>query len=218
YSERPDSSLISMIDHLIRQDHSGLSRFLPLLGKEHRSEKVDADMLNEEAGRTIADAQKNHRNVLLFGAAFGLLDWMDAGACMLPPGSAVIETGGMKTYRKAVSKEDLRAQLSQSFGISPDAIHSEYGMAEMCSQAWDTGDGWFHTPPWLRITVRNPENPLKEQPPGTEGLIGIMDLANVHSLSFLLSQDKGVARKDGAFRVLGRWEEAELRGCNFLME
>lgn len=204
YSDNPQSSLIAMIDHFVRSDASGKSRFLPLN--------------RPLTGDDIREAQKGGRRVMLFGAAFGLLDLIDMGSAALPHDAVVVETGGMKTHRREMPKEELRRQLADGFGLPASSVHSEYGMAEMCSQAWDTGEGRFRCPPWLRISIRNPRNPMEEQPPGEEGLIGVMDLANVHSISFFLTQDRGVADGDGAFEVLGRWDHAALRGCNFLME
>ena len=204
YSDNPHSSLIAMIDHFVRSDASGMSRFLPL----------DRPISDND----IREAQKGDRRVMLFGAAFGLLDLIDMGSAVLPKDAVIVETGGMKTHRREISKEELRRQLAEGFGLPETSVHSEYGMAEMCSQAWDTGEGGFRCPPWLRITIRNPQNPMEEQPPGEEGLVGVMDLANVHAISFFLTQDRGVADENDAFRVLGRWDHAGLRGCNFLIE
>ena len=234
YSDNPNSSLIAMVDHLIQRDGTGQSRFLPLdqpltgldlsaevnmnSGKylNTRRHRRTAKLLNATENPGSNPAKK--RRLMLFGAAFGLLDLIDAGAPRLPKDSVIVETGGMKTHRRELSKQDLRQRLADGFGLPLDSIHSEYGMAEMCSQAWDTGQGSFQCPPWLRVTVRNPENPMQVQLPGEEGLIGVMDLANVHSISFFLTQDRGVARTDGSFQVMGRWDHAEMRGCNFLME
>ena len=234
YLDNPESSLVAMIDHLVQRDVTGQSRFLsldqPLDGvdlstvsnmntvkylnkRRHRRSSGLPDVTGKD-GETPA----KKRRIMLFGAAFGLLDLIDAGAPKLPADALVVETGGMKTRRRELSKEELRQRLAEGFGLPPGSIHSEYGMAEMCSQAWDTGKGSFRCPPWLRITVRDPENPTQELAPGEEGLIGVMDLANVHSLAFFLTQDRGVLLPDGSFQVMGRWDHAELRGCNFLTE
>ncbi len=234
YAENPDSSLVTMIEHLIQRDNSGKSGFLPLdkslsgvdlvtfsdvntvsfLNKRRQRRYLRRTDESEKGG----GSQDKDRRVMLFGPAFGLLDMVERGAPKLPADAIVVETGGMKTHRREISKEDLRVKLAEGFGLPAASIHSEYGMAEMCSQAWDTGAGSFKCPPWLRITVRNPENPMELLPPGKEGLIGIMDLANVHSLAFFLTQDRGLELPDGSFQVLGRWDQAELRGCNFLVE
>ncbi len=235
YRENPNSSLIAMIDHFIQLDNTGKSRFLPLDKPLNEIElqtetpnNINVRYLNTRRHRRTArllnaaenadtEAAKNRR-LMLFGAAFGLLDLIDAGVPKLPKDAIIVETGGMKTHRREITKEELRQRLADGFGIPPGSVHSEYGMTEMCSQAWDNGKGRFQCPPWLRVTVRNPENPMQVQPSGEEGLIGVMDLANVHSISFFLTQDRGVAWPDGSFQVLGRWDHAELRGCNFLME
>lgn len=204
YTDNPDSSLIAMIDLFVRRDRSGLSRLLPL---NRPLQKEDFDLVRSK-----------NRRIMLFGAAFGLLDLLELGVPALPPESVVVETGGMKTRRREIPKQKLHKRLAEGFSVPPSAVHSEYGMAEMCSQAWDAGDGRFRCPPWLRITIRDAENPMALQPAGTEGLIGVTDLANVHSISFFLTQDRGVAWPDGSFQILGRWDHAQLRGCNFLME
>lgn len=130
----------------------------------------------------------------------------------------MVETGGMKTRRRERTRQELHRELAAGFGLPESSIHSEYGMAETSSQAWDTGSGRYRTPPWMHVTIRDYANPMRVLPAGREGLIGIVDLANVHSLAFLLTQDRGVAWPDGSFQVLGRKRHAPLRGCNFLME
>lgn len=203
YSENPHSSLIWMLNCLIENDPSGLSCFLQL-GKP-----VDPALIQR-----IVESEKR---IMLFGAAFGLIDMTESHPVKLPENSIVMETGGMKTHRRELSREELHRKLAEAFQLSTDNIHSEYGMTEMLSQAYAKGDMWFQTPPWLSVTIRNPENPLEQLPDGQEGLIGIIDLANLHSCSFLLTADRGVAEA-GRFNVLGRFEPDNLRGCNFLID
>ena len=204
YAENPDSSLIWMLNELIDRDSSGLSRFLPL------GEPLDPDQL-DELGRS-------NRELILFGAAFGLLDLLEIAPVELPGSSLVIETGGMKTHRREVGREELHRRLAKGFGLDRSRIHSEYGMCELLSQAYATGGPWFDTAPWMQVSIRNPDDPGEELPPNSEGLIGVIDLANVHSCSFLLTGDRGVGDGKGRFRVLGRWNPKDLRGCNFLVE
>ena len=204
YSENPDSSLIWMLNELIKNDPSGLSRFLPI-GKSLRSDNLE-DILNSE------------KNILLFGAAFGLLDLVDLKSVNLPPASQVIETGGMKTHRREMSKPELRKALSEGFGLPLTHIHSEYGMCEMQSQCYAIGSEWFSTPPWVKVMIKNPESPLENCAIGEEGKIGVIDLANMHTCPFILTEDRGVMGEDGSFRVLGRWRSDNLRGCNFLID
>lgn len=204
YAENPHSSLIYMIQKLIDQDVSGLSRFLPL----DKPLKANA----------VAEVERQKKQLILFGAAFGLLDLIEMKEIELPSDSMVIETGGMKTDRREISKKELHKKLATGFGLNGSRIHSEYGMAELLSQAYATGGQWFKTMPWMQVTIRNPDNPFKEQPPHSEGLIGVVDLANVHSCSFLLTGDKGIMDEKGRFEVLGRWNPKDLRGCNFLID
>ncbi|MEL7834935.1 hypothetical protein [Fodinibius sp. Rm-B-1B1-1] len=204
YSENPHSSLIYMIQKLIDQDNSGLSRFLPL-----------DKPLNPGA---VKEVKRQGKQLILFGAAFGLLDLLEMEKVELPSNSIIIETGGMKTHRREVSRSELHSRLANGFGLDGSRIHSEYGMAELLSQAYTTGGKWFQTVPWMQVTIRNPNNPAEILPPYKEGLIGVIDLANVHSCSFLLTGDKGVMDKKGRFQVLGRWNPKDLRGCNFLID
>lgn len=203
YADNPHSSLIYMIQKLIDQDNSGLSRFLPL-GKA-----INPGAVNE--------VERQGKQLILFGAAFGLLDLLELEEITLPSNSIVIETGGMKTHRREISRSELHKQLANGFGLDGSRIHSEYGMAELLSQAYAPGK-WFSTVPWMKVSIRNPENPAEILPPYKEGLIGVIDLANVHSCSFLLTGDKGVMDKKGRFQVLGRWNPKDLRGCNFLID
>ncbi|MEX0780695.1 MAG: hypothetical protein WD037_13200 [Balneolales bacterium] len=204
YSDNPNSSLIWMINHLIDQDDSDMSRFLPL------GEELDVD--------EISDINDSGKQLLIFGAAFGFLDLLKEKKYILPENTIIMETGGMKTHRRQISREALHKELANGYGLKTSQIHSEYGMTELLSQSYATGGSWYKTPPWLHVTIRDPENPMTIMAEGEEGLIGIIDLANVHSCSFLLTQDVGVQNGEGDFKVKGRWRYSNLRGCNFLVE
>ncbi|MAO65954.1 MAG: hypothetical protein CL666_13250 [Balneola sp.] len=204
YNENPNSSLIWMLNTLIGREESGLSRFLEL-GKP----------LDENEIRKVTDAGKK---LMVFGAAFGLLDLVEMKNVQLPADSMVMETGGMKTYRREMNREELHRRLAKGFGISLSKIHSEYGMTELLSQAYNPGGYWFGTVPWMEVSTRNPKDPMEEVRTGEEGLIGVIDLANLYSCSFILTGDKGVQVGGGKFQVLGRWNPRNLRGCNFLID
>lgn len=204
YADNPHSSLIYMIQKLINQDESGLSRFLPL------DKPLQAD--------DIKEVKQSGKQLILFGAAFGLLDLLELDVPSIPSNSVIIETGGMKTHKREISRKELHRKLSRGFGLDQSRIHSEYGMAELLSQAYATGGKWFKTVPWMQVSIRNPDNPFEEFSAYKEGLIAVIDLANVHSCSFLLTRDKGVMDPKGRFQVLGRWNPKDLRGCNFLIE
>jgi len=204
YSENPHSSLIWMIHCLINADETGLSCFLRL-GESIPLKKIE-------------EIQAAGKRIMLFGAAFGLMDMAEQFPVQLPEDAIIMETGGMKTHRREVSRDAMHEALAHAFGLPKANVHSEYGMTELLSQAFSDGSMWFSAPPWMRVTIRNPENPLQALSPETEGLIGIIDLANIHSCSFLLTGDKGICAKDGRFQVLGRYEPENLRGCNFLID
>jgi hypothetical protein len=204
YNQNPNSSLIWMLNEFINADSTGLSQFLDI-GKpidESILEKIDSI----------------DKNVMLFGAAFGLVELSEKYSTFLPEGSIVMETGGMKTYRKEMDRSELHNALSDGFGIGLKQVHSEYGMTELMSQAYSTGDQWFKSPPWMRVTIRDPYNPMRLLPPYEEGLIGIIDLANWESCPFILTGDRGIQDTNGRFQVNGRWGDYHLRGCNFLLE
>lgn len=204
YAEQPHSSLVWMLRELIRESGSPQSGFLPPDGS-----------LGEER---VRQAEKSGRIIILFGAAFGLLDLLDEGVSQLPSNSLVIETGGMKTHRREIGRRELHRRLAAGFGLDYSRVHSEYGMAELLSQAYATGGDWFRPPPWMRVRVCDPNDPRRELPPGREGLIGVIDLANVHSCAFLLTGDRGASDGNGKFRVNGRWNPHNLRGCNFMID
>ena len=206
YSDNPDSSLIWMVNELIRETNTELSRFLPF------QQPLDLELIDKIAA--------SNRQLMLFGAAFGLLDLleMESSKLYLPPDSLIIETGGMKTHRREMTRDELHNTLSDGFGISHGQIHSEYGMAEMLSQAYQTGGEWFEPVHWLDISVRDPKDPSAKVTDSQDGLIGILDLANIYSCSFLLTGDRGVQTSDGKFNVLGRWNRKNMRGCNFLID
>jgi hypothetical protein len=197
------SSLLYMAERLVARygdDHSGF--FLDDHAVLHRA---------------IRHSQVAATPFLLLGAAFGLLDLVEQGAIPLPPGARVIETGGMKTYRREVRRDELHQRLATGFGITPAQVWSEYGMCELMSQCYTRGGAVFFPPPWMRFAVLDPDDPTREPPAGQPGVLALFDLANLHTCSGLLTEDRAVRRGEG-FEVLGRLSQAELRGCNFLLE
>jgi acyl-CoA synthetase (AMP-forming)/AMP-acid ligase II len=126
-----------------------------------------------------------------------------------------METGGMKGRRKELVRDELHRQLQKAFDLN--VVHSEYGMTELLSQAFSGGEGLFRTPPWMQVLIRDPNDPLSMLPPGQSGGINIIDLANVHSCSFIATGDLGKVYEDGSFEVLGRFDHSDIRGCNLLV-
>ena len=126
-----------------------------------------------------------------------------------------METGGMKGRRKELVREELHAMLCQGFGV--EMIHSEYGMPELLSQAYSAGKGIYKCVPWLKVLIRDTNDALSYLPTGKTGGINIIDLANRESCSFIATQDLGKLHPDGTFEVLGRFDNADIRGCNLLI-
>ncbi len=124
-----------------------------------------------------------------------------------------METGGMKGRREEMTREQVHLQLKKNFSV--ETIHSEYGMTELLSQAYSKGNGIFHCPPWMKVLVRDEDDPLHISTIG-KGAINIVDLANVYSISFIATDDVGEVFEDGSFRVLGRMDNSDIRGCSLL--
>jgi len=204
YSENQHSSLIWMTDRLLEYTPAdGLSGYLT------------SSNISENFQLATSDSNKQ---IILFGAAFGLLDLLEYIQMKLPKNTIVIETGGMKTYRRDISREELHQRLGDGFSLPEEQIHSEYGMCELLSQAWSRDHGWFEPPPWMRVTIRKPDDPMQLCRSGEEGLIGVIDLANIYSCPFLLTGDRGISDAHGRFRVLGRYHPDDVRGCNFMID
>lgn len=202
YDQNPHSSLIWMAKYLVASDPSEESRFVS----------------KEEIQNIKLQFSEKDKKFLLFGAAFGLMDLIESESISPVKQLEILETGGMKTHRREMTKPELRKALSEGFNISEDHIHSEYGMCELLSQMYAIGNEWFTTPDWVQITIRDPKNPSRICSEGEEGKIGIIDLANVYSCPFILTDDKGIMDESGRFKVLGRWNSDDLRGCNFLID
>lgn len=200
YLEREGSSLVYMMQRLIALTNSDDSGFYL-----HDHKKLF---------EVLSRLKSRKKKTILFGVTFGLLDFIASYQINFPE-LIVMETGGMKGRRKEMVREELHALLCRGFGVKE--IHSEYGMTELLSQAYSKGDGIFHTPPWMKVMIRDPYDPLKNLKDGESGGINIIDLANIDSCAFIATQDLGKV-KDNSFEVLGRFDFAELRGCNLLVD
>jgi hypothetical protein len=194
YQEQQHSSLIYMVDQLMRQSAVG-SRYVSI---EDDFEKI------------FSGDQKT----LLIGVTYALLDLSERFSRPLK-NTIVMETGGMKGRRKELVREEVHKRLKDAFSLTE--IHSEYGMTELLSQAYSKGDGLFQTPGWMRVLIREAEDPFTYMPIGRTGGINVIDFANVHSCSFIATDDLGRLNTAGEFEVLGRLDSAELRGCNLMM-
>lgn len=200
YLEREGSSLIYMADDLIRQSNNPDSGFY---------------LYNHgELYQQLKKQQAAQKPTLLIGVTFALLDFVEQHPIKFPE-LIVIETGGMKGRRKEMIREELHQQLSDGFGVK--AIHSEYGMTELLSQAYSKGDGIFDCPPWMKILTRDTNDPLELLSNNRAGGVNIIDLANINSCSFIGTQDLGKVYADGSFEILGRFDNSDIRGCNLLI-
>jgi phenylacetate-coenzyme A ligase PaaK-like adenylate-forming protein len=200
YLERPGSSLIYMMEHLIKMTANNGSGFYL-----HNHEELYDKLLQ---------LGKKGQKTILIGVSFGLLDFIEKHTIDFPE-LMVMETGGMKGRRREMVREELHKILCKAFGVS--GIHSEYGMTELLSQAWSKGDGIFQCPPWMRILTRDVNDPLSLAGEGKSGGVNIIDLANIYSCSFIATQDLGKLNDDGSFEILGRFDDSEVRGCNLLV-
>lgn len=195
YLEREGSSLVYMVDELIRKAGSG------------------GFYLNDYE-RLIADIEADPKPKILLGVCYALWDLAEQYAPKLKD-TVVMETGGMKGRRKELAKSELHKILCDGFGV--EKIHSEYGMAELTSQAYSAGDGIFRTPRWMRVLVRDVNDPFDHSPAGGRGGIDIIDLANLSSCAFIQTQDIGRKFADGTFAIEGRIAGSDIRGCNLLV-
>jgi Acyl-CoA synthetases (AMP-forming)/AMP-acid ligases II len=200
YLERQGSSLIYMAQDLISQSENPDSGFY---------------LYNyDELAVKLAEQQKAGKPTLLIGVTFALLDFVEQHQINFPE-LIVMETGGMKGRRKEMIRQELHEALYKGFGVK--SIHSEYGMTELLSQAYSKGEGIFNCPPWMKIITRDTNDPLSLVNDGKVGGINVIDLANINSCSFIATKDLGKIYADGSFEVLGRFDNADIRGCNLLI-
>lgn len=202
YLEQGDSSLVYMCDQLIKQSSYSESGFF--LNEHDRLIKS----LSSLAERKVP--------TILIGVAYALLDLADNISLneLNFENLTIIETGGMKGRRKELIREELHGILNAAFHRKQ--IHSEYGMTELLSQAYSKADGCFQCPKWMKVFIRKQEDPFNYADQGQIGGINIIDLANLYSCCFIQTDDLGRKTKDG-FEVLGRFDTAEVRGCNLLV-
>ncbi|MDT0675134.1 acyl transferase [Autumnicola musiva] len=200
YLEREGSSLIYMADYLIKKSQHPESGFY----------------LNEldELAKKLKEIDSTGRKILLIGVSFALLDLVENHNFQLQ-NTIIMETGGMKGRRKEMIREELHNILATGFGV--DKVHSEYGMTELLSQAYSQGSGIFKCPPWMKIIIRDPEDAVTVLPPGKNGGINIIDLANLNSCSFIATQDLGKKIAGEKYEILGRFDNSDIRGCNLMV-
>lgn len=194
YLERTGSSLIFMVDYLIKNSNATASKFQLEITDDF------IDFLENDPSPKI-----------MFGVTFALLNLAEKD--VKPRNTIIIETGGMKGRGKELTRSELHEVLHDK--LSPKGVHSEYGMTELLSQAY-LKDSTFSCPPWMKIYLREAADPFAINTEG-KGVINVIDLANINSCSFIATDDLGKLNKDGSFEVLGRLDYAQIRGCNLLI-
>ena len=200
YMENPNSSLIFMVRELIEKTGHPDSGFY----LDNRQELTDKLRKLEQEGQ----------KTLLLGVSFALLDLAEEYSLHLQH-TLVMETGGMKGRRKELTRQELHGRLKEGLGV--DRVHSEYGMAELLSQAYSQKQGRFLTPPWMKVMIRDYDDPFDWAPRGRSGGINVIDLANLYSCPFIETRDIGRILEDGSFEVLGRFDDSDVRGCSLLV-
>ena len=196
YLQRKGSSLVYMADRLIQACGSG-------------------GFYLDEYERLIADLESDPKPKILLGVSYALWGLAERYAPKLQ-NTIVMETGGMKGHREELPKEAFHKILCEAFGV--ERIHSEYGMAELTSQAYSKGENRFYCPAWMRVAVRDVNDPLDVRFEAGRGGLNIIDLANYYSCSFLQTEDVARCYADGSFEVEGRIDHSEIRGCNLLVQ
>ncbi|MEO5890223.1 MAG: acyl transferase [Ferruginibacter sp.] len=202
YLERKNSSLVMMADKLIQQSTHPQSGFY----------------LNEwdKLQTTLNQLEIAGQKTLLLGVTFALLDFAERFPVQLH-NTTIMETGGMKGRREEMTRQQVHGILENGFNIK--YIHSEYGMTELLSQAYSAGEGIFNCPPWMKILLREEDDPFSVQTTTTgttSGVINVIDLANIYSCSFIATEDAGKLYGDGSFEILGRIDNTDIRGCSLL--
>ncbi len=199
YLEQGSSSLVYMVDCLIRESQSSLSGFL----------------LNaiEDLEYRYREALAIGKKVIIFGVSYALLDLAEKGADLSK--ATIIETGGMKGRRKEMSKEELHLEIKRGTGV--EYVSSEYGMTELLSQGYSQQNGYFNIPNWMRVLIRDTNDPFTYVLDGKTGGINVIDLANLYSCSFISTQDLGKIEAEG-LKLMGRFDLADIRGCNLMIQ
>lgn len=201
YLEREGSSLIYMVDSLIKQSKNNRSGFY----LKNTNELVE----------TLKELENKNKKYILFGVTYALLDLAESYDLQLK-NAIIMETGGMKGKRKEISKQEMHKILKSKLGVN--SISSEYGMTELLSQAYSYSDGIYKTPPWMKILIRDIYDPFYYIGNNKSGGINVIDLANINSCSFIETKDLGKQFIDESFTILGRFDNSDVRGCNLLVQ
>jgi hypothetical protein len=198
YLERTNSSLVAMVQAFMQYTAQPSGFYLN-----------DYVALAEE----LKKLENSPKKVLLIGVTFGLLDFAEQFAMPLK-NTMIMETGGMKGRRKELLREEVHQILCEAFAVP--SIHSEYGMTELLSQGYSKGQGVFQSTPALQLYLRNMNDPFDIGLHLKDGGINVIDLANIDSCCFIETKDIGAITPEG-FKILGRYDNADVRGCNLMV-
>ncbi len=203
YLERGNSSLVAMADHFIKLSQHPLGGFF----------LYDKERLHS----VLLELENQGQAVVLLGVTYALIDFAEEYSMKLQH-TIVMETGGMKGRKKELTRAELHDFLKTNLGV--DSIHAEYGMTELQSQAYSKGEGIFRPSSTMKVLLRSTDDPFEvwesHENPGKTGAINVTDLANEDSIAFISTDDLGRFTGDGGFEILGRLDNADLRGCSLL--
>ncbi len=199
YLQQQHSSLVKMVDELIKQTNHAQSGFY-----------LDE---YEKLFTVLQQLEQSHQKTLLIGVTYALLDFAEQFPLQLSS-TIIMETGGMKGRRKELTRNEVHDILKKQFHVQH--IHSEYGMSELLSQAYSKQDGRFYCPPWMKVFIRDEDDPLLVKTNG-KGALNIIDLANANSCAFIATEDVGEVFRNGSFTVAGRLDGSDIRGCSLMV-
>ena len=202
YLERGNSSLVLMTEKLMELSGNGADGFY-LYDFEGLERKID-EILSSQPSKKI----------LLIGVTFALLDYAEKLRKNYGSRLIIMETGGMKGRKKELVREEVHGILCDRLGVP--SVHSEYGMTELLSQAYSSGGGIYRETDTMRVLIRNSSDPFEYVQDGVTGGVNVADLANIYSCAFVQTQDLGVKLPCGGFKILGRFDAAETRGCSLM--
>lgn len=204
YLERDNSSLVYMVKKLIQNSRHPQSDFY----------LSDIEKLHQ----TLLQNEQDQQKTMLIGVSFALLDFAERYPIQLEH-TIIMETGGMKGRKKEIIRSQLHEILKNNWGV--DAIHSEYGMTELLSQAYSKKDGLFCAPPWMKLMIRAEDDPFEVSSANINktisGAVNIIDLANIYSCSFIATDDTGKLYPNGNFEITGRLDNSDIRGCSLMV-
>jgi hypothetical protein len=217
YGNPEDYCILALLPSYLERGHSSLVYMVKSL-MNASGHAANGFFLNNPVELTtrLKELEEKGQKTLLIGVSYALLDFAERISMQLNH-TTVMETGGMKGRRREILRAELHAILKKAFGI--DAVHSEYGMTELLSQAYAKKNGIFFSPPWMKILIRDEDDPamvIRDTQKTVQGGINIIDLANIYSCSFIATSDIGKLYPGGSFEVLGRMDNSDIRGCSLL--